>query len=200
MRRNVLPYGREAVLVECAGTPEVLALAAAVRKRHATQLIEVVPGARTLLVRGTLTDALAADLASLDPPPPPQARERIVELSTRYDGEDLDEVARLTRLTPTEVIAAHTGQVWTVAFCGFSPGFGYLSGESATLRVPRRSTPRTRVPPGAVGLADAWSGVYPRPGPGGWQIIARTDAVLWRTGDDPPAVLGPGTRVRFVQT
>src|ERR671939_257568 len=88
-------------------------------------------------------------------------------------------VAGHTGLTPDGVVAAHTGQVWTVAFCGFAPGFGYLRGEDDRLHVPRRSSPRTRVPAGAVALAGEFAGVYPRPSPGGWQLLGRTDLPVW---------------------
>ena len=95
------------------------------------------------------------------------------------------------------MVAAHTGQIWTVAFCGFAPGFGYLVGENDRLRVPRRRTRGRRVPAGAVGLADAFSGVYPRRGPGGWQLIGQTDGRCGIWTRDPPALLQPGGRVRF---
>jgi KipI family sensor histidine kinase inhibitor len=123
-----------------------------------------------------------------------------VEIEVDYSGEDLAEVAELTGLSPDEVVQAHTGQVWTVAFCGFAPGFGYLHGEHNRLRVPRRSSPRTRVPAGSVGLADQWSGIYPRVGPGGWQLIGRTEQTLWDLDKTPPALLQPGLRVRFTST
>ena len=108
-----------------------------------------------------------------------------MEIGVRYDGADLTEVAELVGLTTDEVIAAHTGQAWTVGFCGFAPGFGYLHGENADLRVPRRAHPRTSVPAGAVGLADVWSGIYPRQGPGGWQLIGRTTQIAVGPGPDP---------------
>lgn len=196
--RRLLPYGPDAVLIECADSQEVLDLAAAVRERFADRLTEIVPGAGTVLVQGRLTDALRAEISTLPAPPRPPRSVETIELATAYDGDDLAEVARLTGLTEHEVVAAHTDQTWTVAFCGFSPGFGYLAGENDRLRVPRRSSPRSRVLAGSVGLADAWSGVYPGPAPGGWQIIGHTDAVLWDPEQDPPAVLAPGTRVRFV--
>ena len=116
-----------------------------------------------------------------------------------YDGEDLGDVARLTGLTTREVVGAHTGQTWTVAFAGFAPGFGYLAGADARLTVPRLSVPRTSVPAGAVALAGEFGGVYPRASPGGWQLIGRTDHEMWCPDRDPPAVLTPGVRVRFVE-
>ena len=95
------------------------------------------------------------------------------------------------------MVAAHTGQLWTVASAGSRPGFGYLHGENDRLRVPRRADAADHGPAGSVGLADVWSGVYPRSGPGGWQLIGRTDAPLWDLDRDPPALLRPGSRVRF---
>ena len=105
-----------------------------------------------------------------------------VEIDVVYDGADLDEVARLTGLTPDEVVAAHTGTLWRVGFGGFAPGFAYLVGGDARLNVPRRAEPRTRVPAGSVGLAGEFSGVYPRESPGGWQLIGRTDQRTPRCG------------------
>ena len=118
-------------------------------------------------------------------------------LAVRYDGPDLAAVAELTGLTTTEVVAAHLASPWTVAFIGFAPGFGYLTGGDPRLHVPRRDHPRTRVPAGAVGLAGEFSGVYPRSSPGGWQLIGSTDAPMWDVRRHPAALLRPGTPVRF---
>ena len=104
------------------------------------------------------------------------------------------------RLSEADVVAAHTGTSWRIAFGGFAPGFAYLTGGDPRLQVPRRDEPRTTVPAGAVGLAGEYSGVYPRPSPGGWQLIGRTDAVLWDAERDPPALLMPGGTVRFRAT
>ena len=122
-----------------------------------------------------------------------------MEVPVVYDGEDLEDVARLTGLSREEVVAAHTGQLWRVAFGGFAPGFGYLVGEDDRLHVPRRAEARTRVPAGAVGLAGEYTGVYPRESPGGWQLIGRTELRLFDLDRDPPALLRPGARVRFVE-
>jgi KipI family sensor histidine kinase inhibitor len=124
-------------------------------------------------------------------------REGTIEIPVHYDGADLAEVGELTGLGERGVVEAHTGQTWTVAFAGFAPGFGYLVGEDDRLHVPRRSTPRTKVPPGAVGLAGEFSGVYPRESPGGWQLIGRTELRMWDLDRDPPALLQPGMHVRF---
>jgi allophanate hydrolase subunit 1 len=147
----------------------------------------------------------------------------MLELPVTYDGDDLAEVARLTGLGADGVVAAHSATLWTVAFTGFAPGFGYLvpaapsstampssdvapSSEAipssgalaALLAVPRRAEPRVRVPGGAVALAGGYSGVYPRSGPGGWQLLGRTTAAVWHLDRDPPALLRPGRTVRFV--
>ena len=116
----------------------------------------------------------------------------------RYDGPDLGEVASLTGLTVADVVAAHTQVPWRVAFGGFAPGFAYLVGGDPRLRVPRRDTPRVSVPGGSVALAGDFSAVYPRTSPGGWQLIGTSDAVLWDVERQSPALLTPGTAVRFV--
>ncbi len=113
-------------------------------------------------------------------------------IDTVYDGEDLAEVAELTGLSIDAVIAAHTGQPWTVAFAGFAPGFGYLVGDNDGLNVPRRSSPRTAVPAGSVALAGNYSAVYPRRSPGGWQLIGRTAARMWDLDREQPALAAPG--------
>ena len=199
MTRRLLDYGDEAVLLECTDLTEALGLAPLVRTALPA-VSEVIPGARTLLLRvdAPPPPAVRQWLLTVAPQPPPENPDRDVTLVVDYDGADLVEVGALTGLGVDGVVAAHTGQRWTVGFCGFTPGFGYLVGEDDRLQVPRRATPRTRVPAGAVGLAGPWSGVYPRPGPGGWQLIGRTDAVLWDLDADPPALLQPGTGVRFV--
>lgn len=121
-----------------------------------------------------------------------------VEIRVTYDGADLAQVADHTGLTLAEVVAAHQGSIWTVGFIGFAPGFPYLIGPDPRLRVPPRTTPRVRVEPGSVALAGEYCGIYPTASPGGWQLIGRTDETLWNEDWDPPALLSPGMRVRFV--
>ena len=104
----------------------------------------------------------------------------------------------LLGITPAEVVRRHTGSEYRVAFCGFAPGFAYLTGGHPSLDVPRRSTPRTRIPAGAVGLAGRFSGVYPQASPGGWQILGTTPLAMWDIAREVPALLQPGFRVRFV--
>jgi KipI family sensor histidine kinase inhibitor len=123
-----------------------------------------------------------------------------VEIPVTYDGPDLAEVARLTGLGEDEIVAAHTGTLWRVAFGGFAPGFAYLVGGDPRLQVPRRDEPRTKVPAGAVGLAGEFSGIYPRESPGGWRLIGRTDVAMWDLDRDAPALLAAGTTVQFVRS
>ncbi len=101
-------------------------------------------------------------------------------------------------MTRPELVAWHTGQVWTSAFCGFAPGFSYLTGTAESLDLPRRSTARTAVPAGSVALAGEFSAVYPGTSPGGWQLIGRTDVPMWSLDRDPPALSPAGTRIRFI--
>ena len=115
-----------------------------------------------------------------------------------YDGEDLPEVCRLTGLSREQVVRRHAAPDYVVAFLGFIPGFPYLVGLDQALHVPRRPTPRTAVPAGSVGLAGSQTGVYPRTTPGGWQLLGHTDVVLFDPHREPPALLAPGDRLRFV--
>lgn len=198
MNRHLLPYGDHAVLLECPDLADVLGLAPLITAEQ-FPVSEVIPGARTLLLRldRPLVDHERQRLLTMTPQHQAITTADPVMIMVTYDGDDLEFVAQQTNLSVPEVIAAHTSQVWTVAFCGFAPGFGYLIGEHDQLRVPRRDSPRQRVPAGAVALADHWSAIYPRSGPGGWQLIGRTDHPLWDLSADPPAALQPGTRVHF---
>jgi KipI family sensor histidine kinase inhibitor len=191
---NVRAVGWGAALVELASAGEVRA--AYRRLAGLPGLTEVVPAARTVLVEGDPMPDLAAVLVGLEDEPPVDGP--AVELPVTYDGPDLDEVAALTGLAAAEVARRHAGAEYVVAFCGFAPGFGYLTGLPRELHVPRRSTPRTAVEAGSVGIAGEYAGVYPRRSPGGWHLLARTDAALWDADRDPPALLAPGTGVRFV--
>jgi KipI family sensor histidine kinase inhibitor len=200
---RILPAGDAAVLAELDDLAEAGRLYASLRADPLPGALDVVPATRTVLITldraVTTPEQVATGLRSrsLAAAPDPAAG-ALVELPTRYDGPDLAEVAALTGLAGDEVVRRHAAAEWTVAFCGFAPGFAYLTGGDPALRVPRRETPRTAVPAGSVGLADGFSGAYPRRMPGGWQLIGSTNAVLWDTDRDPPALLPPGTRVRFV--
>ena len=195
------PMGDAAVLVEVADLDAVLALAAAVGAAEWPHVLDVVPGACTVVVAvepGTDLAALRRAVLELHVGAVEALEGPVVEIPVVYEGPDLAEVAELTGLDTDEVVAAHTGTPWRVGFGGFAPGFAYLTGGDPRLKVARRSEPRTSVPAGAVGLAGEFSGVYPRSSPGGWQLIGRTDAVLWDPAREPPALLSAGAQVRFV--
>jgi KipI family sensor histidine kinase inhibitor len=206
---KLLPVGRDAVLIEVSSAEQALSLAAWARERRLAR--DVVPGAETVLLDG-LPDGLfdgrldeehrvhRTELSRLLTSWRPTAGESgpEVEIGVDYDGPDLDAVAERWRCDARDVVARHQATRFVAAFCGFAPGFAYLSGLPLELPdVPRLDSPRTRVPAGAVGLAGRWCGVYPRDSPGGWRIIGRTDADLWDATREQPALLAPGTRVRF---
>ncbi len=204
MEARLLPMGESAWLVEVADTSAALALRARLADLDRELVEHLVVGARTVLVvlrdpgrRGDVGRAcleLAADADVLER----RNETEPVEVAVRYDGADLDEVARLTGLSRAEVVEAHTGTTWRVGFGGFAPGFAYLVGGDPRLRVPRRADPRTRVPAGSVALAGEFSGIYPQDSPGGWQLLGTTDTVLFDVHRAPPALLTPGMTVRFV--
>lgn len=192
---KLLPCGDRALLIDCTSLDEAQGWFAALHDGT-----EAVLGARTVLLRGE-PSALRA-LVHRSEPQNLEAADAgdEIEISVVYDGPDLTDVASHTGLPEDEVVAAHTGTPWTVAFGGFAPGFAYLVGGDERLVVPRRESPRASVPAGSVGLAGEFSGVYPRSSPGGWQLIGRTDADMFDVDRDPPALLAPGARVRFVDT
>jgi len=197
-----LPVNLNALLVELDDLDQTLALLASLRRTPVGGIEELVPAARTLLVlfRPTVQSfaALVDAIARRDVRGTAQRGDMLLEIPVRYDGEDLAEVAGMLGTTPEDVVRRHTGSEYTVAFTGFAPGFGYLAGGDPSLDVPRRRTPRTRIPAGAVGLAGVFSGIYPQASPGGWQIIGTTPLAMWDIDRDPPALLQPGARVRFV--
>ena len=205
---RILPAGDRALLVAPPDRSTLAPFVDLLRQRLPDGVEDLVPAAETVLVtlgwpadeggvRARLHELFAQSQG------PEDARDlaegEIVTVGVRYDGEDLQEVAALLGLSVPDVVAAHTGTVWRCAFVGFAPGFGYLEAADARLAVPRRQQPRTKVPAGAVALADGYTAVYPRPTPGGWQLIGTTDVALWDLARRPPALLQPGTRVRFVR-
>lgn len=198
---TVLRYGLKAALVECEGRDEVLALRTALRAARPDGVVELVPAARTLLVRfdhkRTSFSQVRDLIAELPPAPASEELAGEVVVPVRYDGADLTEVAAAAGLTRAEVVARHTRGRYRVAFCGFSPGFAYITGLDPVLRLPRRTTPRTSVPAGSVALADEFTGIYPRSSPGGWRLIGSTEMAVWDLKRNPPSVLAPGTQVRF---
>jgi KipI family sensor histidine kinase inhibitor len=190
---RIVSVGRLAVLVEVSSPQDAVDLAGWARERRLAR--EVVPGAESVLLDGIgEPDRLAERLTGWRPGS--AAEGPAVELAVTYDGPDLGFVADTWGCAEQEVVARHQATGFVSAFCGFAPGFAYLAGLSDA--VPRLETPRTRVPAGSVALAGSWCGVYPGESPGGWRIIGRTDAVLWDPTSAEPALLAPGTRVRFV--
>ncbi|PKW15064.1 5-oxoprolinase subunit B family protein [Saccharopolyspora spinosa] len=188
------------LLIELADLEAVQALYAVLAEDPPEGVTDLVPAARTLLLHlGPRANAGAVEAAvrAVEPRDGARASGDLLRVPVVYDGADLAEVAALTGLTEREVVHRHTGAEWTVAFGGFAPGFGYLVGGPPELVVPRRTESRTKVPPGSVGLAGAFSGIYPRESPGGWQLIGRTDLEIWRVDREPPALLRPGVRVQF---
>lgn len=190
--------GDAALLIE---TDEPHRLNAAVRSLGRPDIVDIVPGARTLLV----TTAPGADLGRLGTliggltlPETYETGGEPLRVPVVYDGEDLDEVASLTGLSPPEVVSRHSAGEYVVAYLGFSPGFGYLAGLDESLHVPRRDSPRTSVPAGSVAIAGPYGAIYPSASPGGWRLLGRTTLRMWDPGREPPSLLQPGTRVSFV--
>lgn len=197
---RVLPYGERALLAELdepAAVPSTRDAIAAL-----DGVVEAVAGARTVLalVQPAALDRVRTSLAQAAATATSPADRARVELPVVYDGADLAEVAAEVGLSVDEVVARHAAGRYVVRFCGFAPGFAYLDGLDAALHVPRRAEPRTAVPAGSVAIAGEFTGIYPHPSPGGWRLIGRTDAMLWDVTRDPPALLAPGTPVRFVRS
>ncbi|MGK4065669.1 carboxyltransferase domain-containing protein [Rothia sp. HC945] len=203
--RRIHPTGRSALLVDCDGIEDVLSLHTALSEDPLRGQLELIPAASTLLVRFRCPLSPAEEractrrLSSMRGKEGLSAGASVVEIPVEYSGEDLDDVAQHVGASVEEVVRRHSETTWRAAFSGFSPGFAYLvaaEGE-APLTVPRRSSPRTRVPAGSVGLAGEFSAVYPSASPGGWQLIGTTDADVWDLERDVPALITPGTTVRF---
>src|SRR5215469_8158400 len=209
--------GDAALLLETSATHHegngAAAIAAVVRAADLPGVIDIVPGAATVLISvvpgSSVTAALATRLTELveaaeregsGGPAAPAAlkKQSRAEIEVCYDGPDLADVAALTGLPVEQVIARHQAPDYQVGWLGFAPGFAYLTGLDPLLAtVPRLDSPRLRVPAGSVAIAGGLAAVYPAASPGGWRLIGRTAAPLWEDDRDPPALLVPGTRVRF---
>jgi len=200
---RIRPAGDSALLVELDDLAAVHALRAGVLDAGLSGVEDVVAGARTLLL---VIDPLTADRRAITAALPDLLADAagsavegpLVEVPVRYTGPDLDEVAGLTGFRPAEVVRRHSAPIYTVAFLGFSPGFGYLVGLDPALHVPRRDTPRPSVPAGSVAIAGDSAAIYPQPTPGGWRLLGSTELRVFDPAADPPALLAPGHRVRFV--
>lgn len=198
---RIRPSGTYGLLLEFDSLEEVLAQYAALQVLD-LPVLDLVPAGRTILAiadRETDLSTLAGLLSAVDPGEHAAHQGAPVQIPVRYDGEDLADAADLLGLSPQGLVRRHQEEEWTVAFCGFAPGFGYLAGSRFEWDVPRRSTPRTKVPPGALALAGEFTGVYPRESPGGWQLIGHALVTVFDLDRDPPALLVPGAQVCFVE-
>ncbi|WP_067666524.1 5-oxoprolinase subunit B family protein [Nocardia miyunensis] len=197
--------GDRALLVEPSDRAELAGVIDYLRDEPVAGVSDILPAARTVLITlrpgvdaAVLTRRLRTAFSAVSERAGGDAKDvALVEIPVRYDGVDLAETAALLGISEPELIARHTGAQWRCAFIGFAPGFGYLEAPGAQLTVPRHEQSRTAVPAGAVALAGGYSAVYPRSSPGGWRIIGRTTATLWDLDRREPALLRPGTRVRF---
>lgn len=208
-----LTLGERGLLVElgegisAAVNLRVQALAQLLDAARIPGVLEAAPAYRSLLV---VYDPLVIPRADLEPrigalarraaaeSPPPS---RIVTVPVVYGGErgpDLEEVSRLLGLSADEIVRRHSETVYRVYMIGFTPGYPYMGELPAELAVPRRSTPRIRVPKGSVGIAQRQTGIYPVDSPGGWQIIGWTPLELFDPRRQPPAMLEMGDAVRFM--
>ena len=204
---RVLPSGTAGLLLECSDLDEVLGLYGVLEAEPPEGVLDIVPAARTVLLvldpGATTPDRVRAQVEGISPgqgPAAGDAADSVLEVPVVYDGDDLDDVAGILGCDRDEVVRRHISGLWTVAFCGFAPGFGYLTADEGEWSVPRRKSPRTKVPAGSVALAGEFSAVYPRETPGGWQLIGRTDLEVFDLDRDPPALMTPETRVRFVES
>lgn len=205
----MLPYGDRGVLVELDHADAVVEATTALRAACIPGVVDLVPAARTVLVVvdphrspvPAVRDAIGTALAAPRGPGSVDAADgHLVTLDVTYDGADLERLAAHASTTVDEVVRRHAAPTYRVAFCGFAPGFAYCTGLDPSLHVPRLATPRPRVPAGSVAVAAGWCGIYPREMPGGWWLLGRTDAVLFDLARPEPALLPPGTRVRFRAT
>jgi KipI family sensor histidine kinase inhibitor len=204
---RVRPYGHEASIIDqlhhgAAASLRDLVLDAC--RSRTVRCIDVIPAATSLVVTHDARDgeAIRQLLTSITEHGivAPRTVGQIVEIAVRYDGADLAEVAHVCSLSVERVISLHSDADYAVSFCGFAPGFAYLTGLPSELHLPRRLSPRTRVPAGSVAIAATYSAVYPRESPGGWHLLGTTKETMWDVTRASPALLQPGMRVRFVRT
>lgn len=121
------------------------------------------------------------------------------KIKADYQGEDLNYVANYHQLSVDDVIKLHSNEIYHVLFLGFVPGFAYLHGLNQQLFTPRRDNPRVKVPKGSIAIGAEQTGIYPEDSPGGWHIIATTDACLFNpNNDEAPCLFQPGDTLEFV--
>ena len=195
--------GTRAILIDLPDLSTVMAWHAALRSTPLRGQIDCIAAARTVLIvldsPRAAKDA-AEKLSDFSPANTTQTKPRDITITVRYDGEDLQEAADAVGMTVDEVIEWHTSTTFVGAFGGFAPGFTYCVPEESSgipLSMPRKATPRTAVPAGAVGLAGEFSAVYPRQSPGGWQLIGTTTDPMWDNSQESPALITQGDRVHY---
>jgi KipI family sensor histidine kinase inhibitor len=198
---RILPMSDRALLVEYADLDAVLAHFPALESAALAGVEELIPAASTTMVRfdPSLTDArrLAASIREVPTAEQTASEHEAVTIEVVYAGDDLDELAGTLGVSRDELVRRHTEATWRGAFAGFAPGFVYCVGDDPLFEVPRRPSPRTRIPAGSVALAGNFSAVYPRESPGGWQLIGRTPQRMWDLDRTPPAFVQPGQEVRY---
>lgn len=194
---RLLPYGPRALLAEFSSLGEVLVAAAALRDASVAGVVDIVPAMRTVLVVHDGADLALVEAALRTGGEELPAPTGTVRLRVHYDGPDLEAVAAAAGLTIDQVVSLHCGTAHRVAFCGFLPGFAYMTGLPAELQLPRRRSPRPLVAAGSVAIADGFTGIYPVDSPGGWHILGSTQVVLWDARREVPGLLVPGADVVF---
>jgi KipI family sensor histidine kinase inhibitor len=205
---RVVPFGEGALLVEL--EQRIDPLVAARAQSIADRWDELghgpaIPSYSAVLLRfdplaldGAAAEELAAGILGAAPGRVELSTGRVVEIPTRYDGPDLEEVARLSGLSVRDVVAAHTSRDHLAYFLGYMPGYAYCAGVDPRVVAPRLPSPRTRVPAGSVAVVDGQTAIYPFTAPGGWRLIGHTDVVVFDPQRDEPALIRPGDRLRFV--
>lgn len=210
MTVRILHAGDQAFLVELENLEKTLQLYEALSAHPISTVHSIVPAARTLLIRFNAflinpvivrrwIESSARSTFASGPLGIPNTLSKPIEIPVYYDGEDLAFLAKLLDMPSAEIIRRHTASTYTAAFAGFAPGFVYMTGSDPSFgQIPRRTTPRTRVPARSVALAGNFSAVYPKEGPGGWQLIGTTPVSMWDMSRTEPALIRPGMQVRFV--
>ncbi|BAL85290.1 putative allophanate hydrolase subunit 1 [Actinoplanes missouriensis 431] len=199
---KVRRVGASALLIECPDATRVEDWRAELWRRRETgelEAVDIVPGARTVLLDGVPTGT-EERLAGWEPAPGgTRDPGPLVEVPATFDGADLPDVAEIWQVSVEEAVKRLVETPLTVAFCGFAPGFAYLRGLPEAWSVPRLPAPRPRVPAGSIALAAGYAGIYPTASPGGWRLVGHTPLTIFEVRREQPALLTPGTRVKLVQ-